>query len=64
MTAGYGRRTRSIWRRRSVRAVRTVTLKLYRERGHADTVAALSIPARRRAPTLADIAAFINPPRV
>ncbi len=41
-----------------------VTLKLYRERGHADTLAALSIPARRRAPTLADIAAFINPPRV
>ncbi len=41
-----------------------VTLKLYPERGHADTVAALSIPARRRAPTLADIAAFVSPPRV
>ncbi len=36
------------------------TLKLYSERGHADTVAALSIPARRRAPTLADIAVFVN----
>jgi acetyl esterase/lipase len=39
-----------------------VTLKLYHELGHADTVAALSMPARRRAPTLADIAAFVHPP--
>jgi acetyl esterase/lipase len=40
-----------------------VTLKLYHQLGHADTVAALSIPARGRAPTLADIAAFVNPPQ-
>jgi len=39
-----------------------VTLKLYPKLGHADTVAALSIPARGRAPILADIAAFISPP--
>ena len=39
-----------------------VTLKLYPALSHADTVAALSIPARRRAPTLSDIASFLNPP--
>ncbi len=39
-----------------------VTLKLYHGVMHADTVAALSKPARGRAPTLADIAAFIGPP--
>jgi dipeptidyl aminopeptidase/acylaminoacyl peptidase len=37
-----------------------VTLKLYPKLVHADTVAALSLPARGRAPTLADIAAFIG----
>ena len=37
----------------------TVTLKLYPGLKHADTVAALSLPARGRAPTLADIAAFV-----
>jgi len=37
-----------------------VSLKLYPNSSHADTVAALSIPARRRAPTLADIADFIH----
>jgi acetyl esterase/lipase len=36
-----------------------VTLKLYPKLLHADTVAALSLPARGRAPTLADIAAFV-----
>jgi dipeptidyl aminopeptidase/acylaminoacyl peptidase len=36
-----------------------VTLKLYPELAHADTVAALSLPARGRAPVLADIAAFV-----
>jgi dipeptidyl aminopeptidase/acylaminoacyl peptidase len=36
-----------------------VTLKLYAKCGHADTVAALSVPARGREPTLADIAAFM-----
>jgi acetyl esterase/lipase len=40
-----------------------VTLKLYPTLVHADTVAALSLPARRRAPTLADIAAFVKQPR-
>ena len=37
----------------------TVTLKLYPKLGHSDTVAALSLPARGRAPTLADIATFV-----
>lgn len=37
-----------------------VTLKTYPRLGHGDTVAALSIPARRRAPTLAEIAAFMQ----
>jgi acetyl esterase/lipase len=36
------------------------TLKLYSKLGHADTVAALSRPARGRAPTLADIAEFVR----
>jgi acetyl esterase/lipase len=39
-----------------------VTLKLYPDLMHADTVAALSLPARGRAPTLADIAAFVAQP--
>jgi dipeptidyl aminopeptidase/acylaminoacyl peptidase len=40
-----------------------VTLKLYPNVAHADTVAALARLARGRASTLADIAAFIaNPP--
>ena len=37
-----------------------VTLKLYPKLLHADTVAALSAPARGRAPTLADIAEFLD----
>jgi acetyl esterase/lipase len=37
-----------------------VTLKLYPKLLHADTVAALSLPARGRAPTLADIAGFVG----
>jgi|HubBroStandDraft_2_1064218.scaffolds.fasta_scaffold223955_1 acetyl esterase/lipase len=36
------------------------TLKLYPKLLHADTVAALSLPARGRAPTLADIASFVR----
>lgn len=40
-----------------------VTLKLYPALNHADTVAAFSIPARGRAPTLADVAAFVSPSR-
>jgi acetyl esterase/lipase len=38
----------------------SVTLKLYPRLVHADTVAALSLPARGRAPTLADIATFVR----
>jgi acetyl esterase/lipase len=40
-----------------------VTLKLYPKLAHADTVAAMSIAARGRAPTLADIEAFVRQPR-
>jgi acetyl esterase/lipase len=40
-----------------------VTLRLYPRLVHADTVAALSLPARGRAPTLADIEAFVRQPR-
>ena len=39
-----------------------VTLKLYPHLLHADTVAALSKPARGRAPTLADIEQFVRQP--
>ena len=39
-----------------------VTLQLYPNLVHADTVAALSLPARGRAPTLTDIAAFVRHP--
>lgn len=39
-----------------------VTLKLYPKLVHADTVAALSEPARGRASTLADVAAFVSSP--
>ncbi len=38
-----------------------VTLRLYPGLGHADTVAALSVPARRRAPTLEEIVRFVDP---
>jgi acetyl esterase/lipase len=48
----------------SLRAVGApVTLKLYPKLAHADTVAALSLPARGRAPTLTDIASFIRQPQ-
>ncbi|MEP7313462.1 MAG: alpha/beta hydrolase [Pseudomonadota bacterium] len=44
-----------------------VTLRLYPKRKHADTVAALSLVARRRAPVLAEIVIFLDsldaPPR-
>lgn len=36
-----------------------VTLKIYPRRGHADTLAALSLPARARADSLAQISAFL-----
>jgi acetyl esterase/lipase len=38
-------------------------LRLYPNLLHADTVAAISLPARGRAPTLADVAAFVRQPR-
>ncbi len=38
----------------------SVTLKLYAEIAHGDTIGALSVPARRRAPTLLDIADFLR----
>ena len=37
-----------------------VTVNLYPKLQHADTVAAMSRPARGRAPTMADIAAFVS----
>jgi acetyl esterase/lipase len=40
-----------------------VTLKLYPKLGHSDTVASLAVLARGRAPTLAEIAAFVKQPR-
>jgi len=40
-----------------------VTLRLYPKALHGDTVAALSLPARGRAPTLADIETFVRRPR-
>ena len=40
-----------------------VALKLYPKVAHADTVAAISLPARGRAPTLTDIASFLRQPR-
>lgn len=66
----HGLADRTVWPKNSINlaaALRAqdvpVTLKLYPGLGHADTVAALSRPARNRAPTLADIAAFIRPQR-
>ena len=63
----HGLRDRSVWPKNSINLAAaleakgvSVTLKLYPELGHADTVAALSIPARGRAPTLADISAFVG----
>ncbi len=38
----------------------TVTLKLYPGISHANTVASLALLARGRAPTLADITAFVD----
>ena len=40
-----------------------MTLKLFPKLAHADTVAAMSIAARGRAPTLADIEAFVRQPQ-
>jgi acetyl esterase/lipase len=64
-----GLRDHAVWPKNSINlaaALRAkgvpVTLKLYPMLSHADTVAALSIPARARAPTLADIQAFVSRP--
>jgi dipeptidyl aminopeptidase/acylaminoacyl peptidase len=66
----HGTRDETVWPKNSrnlATALRArgvpVTLKLYPKLVHADTVAALSKPARGRAPTLADIAAFLRQPR-
>jgi acetyl esterase/lipase len=65
----HGLKDQTVWPKNSVNlaaALRargaTVTLKLYPKLVHADTAAALSLPARGRAPTLADIAAFVKQP--
>lgn len=65
----HGQADDSVWPKNSINmaaALRSkgdaVTLKLYPRLKHADTVAALSIPARARAPTLADIQAFVSRP--
>ena len=64
----HGLADQTVWPKNSINlaaALRSrgaaVTLKLYPKLVHADTVAALSIPARGRAPTLADVAEFIGP---
>jgi acetyl esterase/lipase len=63
----HGLKDETVWPKNSLNlasALRasgvSVTLKLYPKLVHADTVAALSLPARGRAPTLADIAAFVG----
>jgi len=37
-----------------------VETRIYAGRGHGDTVAALSVPARARAPVLQDVADFMK----
>ena len=66
----HGALDRTVWPKNSINlaaALRArgvpVRLRLYPELAHADTVAALSIPARGRAPTLADIEDFVSRPR-
>jgi dipeptidyl aminopeptidase/acylaminoacyl peptidase len=66
----HGERDQNVWpknTRNLAAALRArdvpVTMRIYPKLGHADTVAALSLPARRRAPVLAEIAAFVSPPR-
>lgn len=59
-TTVWPKNSRNLATASSARGV-AVTLKLYPKLVHADTVAALSAPARKRAPTLSDIDTFINP---
>jgi acetyl esterase/lipase len=61
-TTVWPKNSRNLATASSARGV-AVTLRLYPKLMHADTVAALSAPARRRAPTLSDIDAFVNPAR-
>jgi acetyl esterase/lipase len=63
----HGEADRSVWPKnaRNLAAALiargdSVRLKIYPKLEHADTVAALSIPARKRAPVLADIAEFVS----
>jgi acetyl esterase/lipase len=63
----HGARDHMVWPKNShnlASALRSrgveATLKIYPKVFHADTVAALCLPARGRAPTLADIAAFVG----
>jgi acetyl esterase/lipase len=63
----HGSRDDTVWPKNSrnlATALRArgvpVTLKLYPRLLHGDTVAAMSLPARGRAPTLADISTFIG----
>jgi acetyl esterase/lipase len=65
----HGLKDQTVWPKNSVNlaaALRAcgvpVTLKLYPKLVHADTAAALSLPARGPAPTLGDIAAFVKQP--
>jgi acetyl esterase/lipase len=62
----HGTADETVWPKNSVNlaaALRgqgdSVTLKLYPGLKHADTVAAMSLPVRGKAPTLADIATFV-----
>jgi len=63
----HGLADQSVWPKNSINlaaALRAlgndVTLKLYPKNTHADTVAAMGIPVRGRAPTLRDVAAFLS----
>jgi acetyl esterase/lipase len=60
-TTVWPKNSRNLATASSARGV-AVTLKLYPKLMHADTVAALSAPAPRRAPPLSDIDAFVNRP--
>jgi acetyl esterase/lipase len=67
----HGARDETVWPKNSrnlASALRArgapVTLKLYPKLLHGDTVAAMSLPARSRAPTLADISAFVGQRRI
>jgi acetyl esterase/lipase len=66
----HGLEDQTVWPKNSVNlaaALRArgapVTLKLYPKLVHGDTAAALSLPARGRAPTRAAIAAFVKQPQ-